>query len=70
MMPRDGGQMIETTYAADESGVWKRQHDRSDRTTDYYFAKYDMRCRDCGEFEPQNGRLPKHGKWKAVEVAQ
>ena len=69
MMPKDGGQIVEITYAVDENGVWCRSYDRSDRTESYMFATYAARAtEDQLHFEPQNGRLPRHNAWRDVII--
>jgi hypothetical protein len=69
MMPVDGGQIVEVTYACDADGVWCRTFDRSDRSESYGFAKYNARATEAQlAFEPQNGKLPKHNSWKKVSV--
>lgn len=70
MMPQDGGQIVEVSYACDEDGVWCRNYDRSDRSTEYYFASYYARATEAAlAFEPWNGKLPRHNKWRPVSVA-
>ena len=70
MMPCDGGQIVEISYACDENGVYRRCHDRSDRSISYDFASYRKRAEESDlKFEPQNGRLPKHNKWQRVRIA-
>lgn len=67
-MPRDAGQIVEVSYACDEDGVWCRTHDRSDNSTVYHFGAYNARAtEDQLRFEPWNGRLPKHNKFKLVK---
>lgn len=69
MMPADGGQIVEVTYACDEDGVWCSVYDRGDRTQQYQFAKYYARASEAAlAFEPQNGRLPRHNQWVDVVV--
>ena len=69
MMPEDGGQMIEVTYACDEYGLWCRSHDRSDSTTRYEYAAYPARItEEQMRFEPWNSRLPRHNQWRDVIV--
>lgn len=69
MCPADAGQMVEVTYACDESGVCCRRYDRSDRTTTYQFAAYSARATEAElAYEPQNGRLPRHNSWRDVVV--
>lgn len=69
MMPQDGGQIVEVTYAVDEDGVWCRNFDRSDRSISYAFAAYDARATESQlAFEPQNGNLPRHNVWRDVVV--
>jgi len=69
MLPEDGGQIVETTYACDSDGVWMRRYDRSDRTTSYSYARYPARATEEKlEFEPQNSRLPRHNRWRDVIV--
>jgi len=66
-MPRDGGQIVEVSYACDEYGVFCRTHDRSDMTTVYHYAPYAARASESDlRFEPQNGRLPKHNKFRKL----
>lgn len=68
-MPRDGGQMVEVSYACDEYGVYRRWYDRSDGSVSYDFAAYPKRAKESDlEFAPQNGKLPKHNKWQRVKV--
>lgn len=70
MMPRDGGQIVEVTYAVDEYGVWCQSYDRSDRTRCYQFANYSARATEEQlDFEPQNGKLPRHNKWYPVIIS-
>lgn len=67
VMPRDAGQIVEISYACDEVGVWQRVYDRCDQTTAYYFAPYYARATEdelC--FEPWNGTLPRHNKFKKI----
>lgn len=57
--PRDGGQMVDVHYAADETGLYRREHDRSDRTTIITWHAYDDDAdEDALAFEPWNGQLP------------
>lgn len=71
MMPEDGGQIVEVRYACDEDGVYCWNYDRSDRSSSYYFAKYNARASEAQlSFEPQNSLLPSHNKWKPVIVEQ
>ena len=70
MMPRDGGRIVEISYACDENGVYRRCYDRSDGAMSYDFASYSKRAKESDlEFEPQNGRLPKHNQWQRVRIA-
>jgi len=69
MMPIDAGQVVEVTYAVDEDGLWCRTYDRGDRTEKYEFARYYARATEAElEFEPQNGKLPRHNQWLDVVV--
>jgi len=70
MMPQDGGQIVEVTYAVDEDGVWSRTYDRSDRSQSYHFAAYPASATEEQlRFEPQNGKLPRHNRWHRVSIA-
>lgn len=62
-LPRDGGQTVDVHYAVDwESGLlYRRSHDRSDGE-----QTLEQAVIEGGEFEPQNGRLPRVGEWTAV----
>lgn len=69
MMPRDGGQIVEVTYACDEDGVWCRIYDRSDQRTSYQYAKYYARATlNQMRHEPWNGILPRHNSWVDVKL--
>ena len=51
--PRNQGQAVEVSYAADEGYVYRRTHDRS--TGDVSYERRD--CEDLiGDFDPWNGR--------------
>lgn len=67
-IPQDQGQIVEISYACDERGLYRKTHDRSDRTTGYKFAPYNARAtEDQLRFEPQNGRLPRHNTWREIK---
>lgn len=70
MCPSDAGQIVEVMYAADVDGLWCRIRNRSDGTVKYQFARYPAVAteRDL-RFEPQNGVLPRHNKWREVIVS-
>lgn len=70
MLPEDGGQIVEVTYAVDEDGLWEQRYDRSDRSRSYSFAPYRARATyDQLAFAPQNSQLPRHNSWRDVVVA-
>lgn len=66
---QDCGQIVDVSYAADESGVWCRIYDRSDQTMVYQFGRYPERCReDRLLHELQNGRIAAHTKMRRVTL--
>ena len=52
--PRDGGQIVDVTYASTEYYAYEWRDDRSDRTS--VVIAYRTAAR--GEWEPWNGRVP------------
>ncbi len=61
-LPRDAGQIVDVTYAADweNSTLYRRTHDRSDGEQSIESAAITG-----GEFQPWNGILPTVGEWRA-----
>ena len=72
MLPVDGGQICERSYAtlADGDGGYLvlRTHDRSDDKTTYHVAELDMDADEDSRFEPWNGILPAHGEFEEIGV--
>ena len=67
MMPVDGGQIVDISYAVDEDYLYQLSHDKSDNTTSYSRAPLDPDGET--EFEPQNNQLPDiDGEWEAYET--
>ena len=67
-LPVDAGQIVDITYACDETHVYKHSHDRSDRTHRYSRAR--ILARNRLDFQPQNGVLPDCGNFIAIEVIE
>ena len=65
MMPVDGGQIIETKYAVADGYLYRKSLDRSDMSLTCERALLDD---DDSDFEPYNGSLPNHGRWKSLFV--
>lgn len=58
-MPQDGGQIVDVSYATDETWLYRHSHDRSDGEQYYTCTRIDDRASDDAiRFEPQNGLLP------------
>ncbi len=66
-MPEDGGQIVEISYACDETWLYCHVYDRSDMEESYSRIRLAEKSRY--DFEPQNGLLPKTlGKWQKINV--
>lgn len=67
MMPVDGGQIVDISYAVDEDYLYQRSHDKSDNTISYSRASLDLEGETA--FEPQNNQLPDiDGDWESYET--
>lgn len=64
-LPADAGQTVSVEYSVDweSSTIYRRSHDRSDRTVAVEAATITG-----GEYEPQNGILPGHGEWRPADA--
>jgi len=67
-MPRDAGQTVDVTYAADweSQTLYRRSADRSRPASGV--AIHAARITG-GEFAPQNDSLPEHGEWMPADEA-
>jgi len=69
LCPSSAGHVVEVAYACDDSGLYCRCHDHSDRTTTYHFASYQAEAAEAQlAFEPQNSKFNRLNSWRDVVV--
>ncbi len=66
-LPEDGGQIVDISYACDETWLYCHVYDRSDLSESY--SRIRVSAQSKYDFETQNGLLPStKGKWQTINV--